>query len=173
MIDWHSLFYDALIYGIGLSLVLTTITVVSGLIAPDMWVSKYPPDIQQRYGPMSLRAARLRPYVAVLVFMAALLIPTLGLFALHNEVGEVSFILAFAFSSVTLLVFNTFDLILLDWLLFCTVQPKLMVLPGTEGMPGYRDYRFHFIGFLKGLIFCVVGGLVIALLWVIVQRLIF
>ena len=99
--------------------------------------------------------------------------PHLGLFALQNEVGEVSFILAFAFSSVTLLVFNTFDLILLDRLLFCTVQPKLMVLPGTEGMPGYRDYRFHFIGFLKGLIFCVVGGLVIALLWVVVQRLTF
>ena len=61
MIDWHSLFYDALIYGIGLSFVLTTITVVSGLIAPDMWVSKYPPDIQQRYGPMSLRQRACAP----------------------------------------------------------------------------------------------------------------
>jgi hypothetical protein len=149
------------------------ITTVSGLIAPDMWVSKYPPDIQQKYGPMSPRSARLRPYVAVLVFMTALLVPLLGLFALRAAVGEVPFILAFAFSSVTLLVFNLFDLLLLDWLLFCTVQPKLMVLPGTQGMPGYKDYRFHFIGFLKGLIFCVVGGFVIALLWVVVQRLTF
>ncbi len=32
----------------------------------------------------------------------------------------------------------------------------MMVLPGTEGMAGYRDYRFHFIGFLKGLGFCAV-----------------
>ena len=147
------------------------ITTVSGLIAPDMWVSKYPPDIQQKYGPMSPRSARLRPYVAVLVFMTALLVPLLGLFALRAAVGEVPFILAFAFSSVTLLVFNLFDLLLLDWLLFCTVQPKLMVLPGTQGMPGYKDYRFHFIGFLKGLIFCVVGSLFIALLWVVIQRL--
>jgi len=147
------------------------ITTVSGLIAPDMWVSKYPPDIQQKYGPMSPRSARLRPYIAVLVFMTALLVPLLGLFALRAAVGEVSFIVAFAFSSVTLLVFNLFDLLLLDWLLFCTVQPKLMVLPGTQGMPGYKDYRFHFIGFLKGLIFCVVGSLFIALLWVVIQRL--
>jgi hypothetical protein len=173
MTDWQTLFYSALIYGIGLSLVLTTITVVSGVIAPDMWVSKYPPDIQQRYGPMSPRAARLRPNIAVLVFMAALLVPILGLFHLHAEVGEVTFLLAFAFSSGMLLVFNTFDLIVLDWLLFCTVQPKLMVLPGTQGMPGYRDYRFHFIGFLKGLIFCAAGGLFIAFLWVVIQRLIF
>jgi hypothetical protein len=46
-----------------------------------------------------------------------------------------------------------------------------MVLPGTEGMAGYRDYRFHFIGFLKGLGFCVVGGLVISVLWILVQAL--
>ena len=120
---------------------------------------------------MSLRAARLRPYIAVLVFMTALVVPILGLFALHAEVGEVSFLLALAFSSLTLLVFNIFDLIILDWLLFCTIQPRLMVLPGTEGMPGYRDYRFHFIGFLKGLGFCAVGALLIAVLWMVAQRL--
>jgi hypothetical protein len=171
--DLQFLLNYALIFGIGLTLLLTTITTVSGVIAPDMWVSKYPPDIQQRYGPMSARAARLRPYVALLVFAAALLVPLLGLFALRAEVGEVPFILAFAFSSGTLLVFNTFDLLILDWLFFCTLQPRLMALPGTEGMPGYRDYRFHFIGFLKGLIFCATGGLVIALLWVVVQRLTF
>jgi hypothetical protein len=169
--DWPSLFNNALIYGIGLSLVLTTIMIVSGVIAPDMWVGKYPPDIRQRYGPMSLRAARLRPYIAVSFFMAVLVVPILGLFALRAEVDDVPFNLAFAFSSVALLVFNTFDLIVLDWLFFCTIQPRPMVLPGTEGMPGYHDYRFHFIGFLKGLIFCAVGGLFIALLWVVVQRL--
>ncbi|MDW6058501.1 hypothetical protein SAZ11_11010 [Streptomyces sp. FXJ1.4098] len=31
----------------------------------------------------------------------------------------------------------------LDWRLFCRVQPRFMVLPGTEGMPEYRDYAFH------------------------------
>ncbi|NLF12175.1 MAG: hypothetical protein GX597_10355, partial [Anaerolineaceae bacterium] len=40
-----------------------------------------------------------------------------------------------------------------------------IVLPGTEGMAGYRDYRFHFVGFLKGLGFCLVGAVVIAGLW--------
>ena len=41
----------------------------------------------------------------------------------------------------------------------------------TEGMPGYRDYRFHFIGFLKGLGFCAVGALLIAVLWMVAQGL--
>jgi len=169
--NWLSLINHALIYGIGLSLVLTTITVVSGIIAPDMWVSKYPPDIRQKYGPMSVRAARLRPYIAVLFFITVLVVPLLGLFTLRARVNDVPFILAFAFSGIVLLVFNTFDLIVLDWLFFCTLQPRPMVLPGTQGMPGYNDYRFHFIGFLKGLSFCAAGGLFIALLWVVVQRL--
>jgi hypothetical protein len=48
----------------------------------------------------------------------------------------------------------------------------MMVLPGTQGMAGYRDYRFHFVGFLKGLGFCLFGGLVIAALWAGVQALV-
>jgi hypothetical protein len=47
-----------------------------------------------------------------------------------------------------------------------------MVLPGTEGMTAYRNYRFHAIGFLKGLGFTLVASLIIAGLWTIIQRLI-
>ena len=171
MSDWSLLLKNALLYGLGLSLVLTTIMIVSGAVALDMYVSDYPPDIRQRYGPMSPRAARLRPYIASLFFIAVLVIPIFGLFALRARVDNVPFIPAFAFSAVALLVFNTFDLIILDWLFFCTIQPRSMVLPGTEGMPGYRDYRFHFIGFLKGLAFCTVGALIIAVVWMAAQGL--
>jgi hypothetical protein len=55
-----------------LSIVLTTIAIISGAIAPDMWVGDYPPDIRERFGPMSPRAARIRPYVAVLFFIPIL-----------------------------------------------------------------------------------------------------
>jgi hypothetical protein len=143
--------------------------VISGTIALDMFVGDYPPDIQQKYGPMSARAARLRPYIAALFFITVLVIPMIGLLGLHAEINSVSFLLALVFSGVVLLVFNTFDLIILDWLFFCTIQPRAMVLPGTEGMAGYRDYRFHFTGFLKGLGFSLAGGLLIAVLWMVLQ----
>jgi hypothetical protein len=169
--DWSLLLQGAFLYGLGLSLVLTAMMVVSGAVALDMFVGDYPPDIRQKYGPMSPRAARLRPFVAALFFIAVLIIPLLGLNALRLQVGNIPFIPAFAFSAVALLVFNIYDLIILDWLFFCTIQPRSMVLPGTEGMPGYRDYRFHFIGFLKGLGFCTAGSLVIAALWLAVQGL--
>jgi hypothetical protein len=96
-------------------------------------------------------------------------VPVFGLFALKGRVATVSFLPALAFSGLALLVFNVFDLLILDWILFCTIRPRWLVLPGTEGMAGYGDYRFHFIGFLKGLGFVAVGALVISTLWVAIQ----
>jgi hypothetical protein len=101
--------------------------------------------------------------------MTVLVIPMIGLFALHAEINSVPFLPALLFSGIVLLVFNTFDLIILDWLIFCTIRPRAMVLPGTEGLTGYRDYRFHFIGFLKGLGFSLVGSLLITFLWMVLQ----
>ena len=171
MFDWYIVLRDALIYGLVLSLALTTLMVISGAIALDMFVNKYPPDIKQKYGPMSPRAARLRPFIAALLFITILVIPMIGLFALHAEIKSVSFLSALVFSGIALFVFNTFDLIILDWLFFCTIRPRTMILPGTEGMAGYRNYRFHFIGFLKGLGFTLVGSLLIAVLWMVLLRL--
>jgi hypothetical protein len=166
---WTEILNAALLYGLGLCLVLTTIAVVSGAAALDMWVGDYPPDIRQKYGPMSPRAARLRPFVAVAFFLAILAILFLGLAALQSRLGRVPFVMAFVFTWGALLVFNVFDLLVLDWLFFCTIQPRAMVLPGTEGMPGYRDYRFHLVGFLKGLGFTVAAGVIVAAAWTGVQ----
>jgi hypothetical protein len=165
MANWPLLIDFALVYGITLSVILVAMMITSGLIAPDMWVGDYPLDIKNKYGPMSAKAARLRPYFAVLFFGATIATPLIGLFALRTSVGQISLLPAFVFSFIVVLIFNVFDLLILDWLFFCTIQPRIMVLPGTEGMAGYRDYRFHFIGFLKGLGFCTAGSIVIALLW--------
>jgi hypothetical protein len=154
-----------------LSLVLVIIMLISGLVALDMWVGDYPPDIREKYGPMSARASRLRPYFAAAVFLAVLVLPLLGLASLRQAIGPIAFLPALVFGTLAVFVFNLFDLLVLDWLFFCTIQPRAMLLPGTQGMAGYRDYRFHFIGFIKGLGFCLVGGFVIAGLWLGMQEL--
>jgi len=69
------------------------------------------------------------------------------------------------------MVFNVFDLLVLDWLLFCTIQPRFMALPGTEGMAAYGDYGFHAVGFLKGTVFSLVAGSLTAGLWMGAQSL--
>lgn len=167
MIDWPFVLRAALINGLILSLALTMLVTAAGSVVIDMFVDKYPAEIRARYGPMSPRAARLRPFIAAVLLAITALVPLFGLVALQTHVTPLSFSAAFAFGSISLLTWNTFDLIVLDWLFFCTVRPRSMTLPGTAGMAAYRDYRFHFVGFLKGLGFCAVGGLLIAVLWVV------
>ncbi len=171
MPGWPELITAAIINGALLSLTLVLIMVISGAIALDMWVGDYPPDIRDKYGPMSAKARRARPFFGAAFFLAVVAIPLFGLAALRNDFGPFGFLPAFVFGGAAVFIFNLFDLLVLDWVLFCTVQPRMMVLPGTEGMAGYRDYRFHFIGFLKGLGFCLFGGLVIGGLWTGVQAL--
>jgi len=57
--------------------------------------------------------------------------------------------------------FNLVDWLLLDWPLVYW-QPRLVVLPGTEGLAGYTDYRFHFRGFLIGIPVVLAGSALMA-----------
>jgi hypothetical protein len=35
------------------------------------------------------------------------------------------------------------DLFVCDYLIFCTITPRFVVIPGTEGNPGYKDKSVH------------------------------
>jgi len=79
--------------------------------------------------------------------------------------GELSFLTAFASSALIAFFFAVWDLLILDWLIFVTIQPDFIVIPGTEGLAGYKDYWFHFeVSFLGWTqwISILVAGLVLA-----------
>lgn len=93
-------------------------------------------------------------------FLALLLAYPLAL-ALHDTlVLNRSFIDTFSTVIILMMSFNLFDLLIIDWLIFCTITPRFMVIPGTEGHPGYRNYRFHARAFAKGTVFTIVASLV-------------
>lgn len=149
-----------LLYGLVLSLGLLVVMGLSLALAPDMWVGDYPPDIRERYGEMSERGKRHRPLIAVLFF--GLVIGVLVLALTRIPASPLSFGDWFVVAFVVLMTFNIFDLLILDGLMVL-IQPSFMVLPGTEGMAGYRDFAFHARGALIGTVLSVVGGAVAAL----------
>ena len=71
-----------------------------------------------------------------------------------NETFLIAFGVAF--------LFNLVDWLILDWLIFCTITPGFAVVPGTDGMAGYKNYAMHFRGFVAGSVFSTVLGLLIA-----------
>lgn len=77
----------------------------------------------------------------------------LTIFAVWQYIGkDFSFWEIFFHLWLVSMSWNFVDLIIVDWLLICILSVKYFVLPGTEQCPSNRNYRFHFIGFLKGFV---------------------
>jgi hypothetical protein len=154
---------NGVIWGVILSLVLTVLLFGVGLTNPEMMLNDYPPDIQAKYGPMSEKSKKQKTLFAIALVLAVIGILVASVLQLaHASGGEPGFVPVFVSTFVAVFTFNLFDLIVLDFLLFVYLQPKFIVLPGTEGMAGYRDYGFHFRGFLIGTVISVIASLVTA-----------
>ncbi|PID66034.1 MAG: hypothetical protein CR975_05005 [Gammaproteobacteria bacterium] len=71
---------------------------------------------------------------------------------IHYSKQNVSFFDLFAHLWIICITWNIVDLLIVDWLFICTLSLKFFMLPGTENYPGNKNYKFHFVGFLKGFI---------------------
>lgn len=150
-----------LVWGTVFGVVFSIAMLIIGRINAEMILNDYPPDIRAKYGPMDEHTRR-QANIATLPLLASLsLIVILGLGQLRSVTGELEFLNTFIFTTLIFQVWNLLDLVLLDWFLLMTLRPRFMILPGTEGMAGYRDYGFHFRKFLNGIVFTLVLGLIV------------
>jgi hypothetical protein len=163
MADYSIAIQTGFLYGIVFSLLFSALLLVMVKINPEMMLNDYPPDIKARYGPASEKTQQQRKPFVILFLLIVFGVPLLSIQRFDLMTGGVpTFLDVFVIIFTLFLVFNIVDLLILDWLIFCTITPKFIVLPGTEGMAGYKDYGFHFRGFLKGTIICLVSALVFA-----------
>lgn len=141
----------AVVSGLILSLYLGTAFVALSRLNPEMWLGDYPPDIQDRFGPMSGKARRQRLWLGLPVLLVAVVfVLAASVHLIRSGDGSPGYAVLYAHTFVVLMTFNVVDLVVIDWLLFVRIRPGFVVLPGTEGAAGYDDDRFHWIAFLKG-----------------------
>lgn len=159
----------SLIFGLLLSIEMVVLFILVAWINPEAWLKDYPPDIQEIHGRMSPEAERIRRMAGLPVFLILGITLVAGLVVLSQQLGGLSFWQAFGSLFLMLAVFNLVDLLVLDWLIFNTIQPKRIVLSGTEGAAGYKDYAFHVRQGLKGLAGSLVAALLLAEIAVVVQ----
>jgi hypothetical protein len=153
-----------LVDGTIMNVLLTIVVYGSIYVNPLMWVSDYPPDIQEAVGPVDVPIGQ-KLVVGVLLLCIVVGVPLYSNAKLRRQnAGRLSFPAAFANSALIAFFFAVWDLLILDWLVFVTIQPDFIVIPGTEGMSGYKDYWFHFeVSFLGWTqwISILVAGLVL------------
>ncbi len=112
-----------------------------------LWIQDYPPEIQAVVGE-SFVAPVYGSVIFGLIFIGivfgGLLISN---HLLKKELGNrFSFSTSFVHTFILFWIINAADVFILDWLIFVTIQPDFVILPGTEGMAEYKDYYFHFKG---------------------------
>ncbi len=144
--------------------VLASLFVLIGLrINLRLFLQDYPKDIQKVVPPKTPSEQRISLMISIPFLILLLAVPSVSSWDLKQlDPRRITFLALFLNAFGIAFIFNLVDLLLLDWLLVCTITPKFVVIPGTEGMAAYKDYAFHFRGFLIGVFVSAVAGLIIA-----------
>ncbi len=104
------------------------------------------------------RNARIFSGIGSIIIFGALIL--FGLLRFRAE--RAGFITLFRFLFIIAMSWNVIDLLVMDWLLVCTVRPAWLIIPGTENCSSYSDYGYHFRGFLIGCIYTTLMALIFA-----------
>ncbi len=152
-----------IVHGAFLSLVASAFIAITLRINPRIWLQDYPQDIQDRVPPKTAQERRISLLLGIPFLIVLLAVPFASTLTLkYQRGGAVPFLLLFANGFGVSFIFNLVDWLILDWLMLCTITPPFVVIPGTEGASGYKNYAFHFRGFLVGTIFSAIVGAVVA-----------
>ncbi len=146
---------------IGLSIVI----IGSLRFNPRLWLQDYPPEIKALVEPITPTEKRQQRMVSVLFLAVPIAVLFFSIMRLHAENnGNPSFLTLFLNIYGVLMIFNLFDLLILDYLLLTIIKPRFAIIPGSEGVDeqSLHLYRFHFVGFLKGCIILAVVSVVVA-----------
>ncbi|WP_026499133.1 hypothetical protein [Butyrivibrio sp. WCD2001] len=74
--------------------------------------------------------------------------------------AQTPFLMVLIYIFILGMTWNAIDLLVMDWILVCLITPKIVVIEGTEGCKGYKDYMFHFKGFLIGCVYTAIMAIV-------------
>jgi hypothetical protein len=131
---------------------------------PRIALSDYPPDVQAAVPPRTRQELRLGILFSLPLLALVIIIPLSSTWLIWQAAGSIDFGTAFItiFGVLSLPFF--FDLLVLDILMFSLWTPRFVVIPGTEGMAGYKDYMLHVKGHLRGLLIMAVFAALLALI---------
>jgi len=148
----------------GLYVALATIFLLFLVIQnPRLMLQDYPPAIKEIVPSKTEQEKRLSTWLGMPFILVLFIFPIYATFVFQDLTGgDLGFLSLWLYAFGIAFAFNLWDWLVLDWLVFCTITPKRFVILGSEGHPAYKDYFFHFRGFLIGTVFSAIMGLVTA-----------
>ncbi len=162
-----------LLDGLILGTVFTVLAVGFLRLDARLWLEDYPPDIQAAAGSVGEAPLALRMGAATVLLGAMLGGIVYSNWLMGREHGWAPrFKSVFIHTLVLFWIVNIIDVLIVDWLVFVTIQPPWVVLPGTSGLAGYDDYWFHLDAsllslqpWLGSIVLAVLIGLALPRFW--------
>lgn len=151
----------ALVHGLIWSLMWGCMVTVTEIKWPHVFLHDYPKELQEviKLPPFTnKKSAYLFESISLLLIAAFIFWSAINTY----KDATVDYWTIFLHVFVICMSWNVFDLVVMDWLIFCTLKPGFIVLPGSEGHKAYSDYKFHFFGFIKGCGIMTAGSILIA-----------
>jgi len=145
--------------GFMLSILFLAILIPSLAYNPRIWLQDYPKDIQRLVEPKSKTEEKQFILIGSIVMLLTLT-PLISSIVLDGN--QITFWTTFIQFYLIFTMVSLTDLIILDWLIFCIITPAFIIIPGTQGARGYKNFRFHFTGFFKGAIIYGAFSLILA-----------
>lgn len=154
-----------ILHGLILSAVASIFIIFTLRISPRIWLQDYPPDVQAKVPPKTKNERYLSLALGIPFLLLLVAVPLISTLTLKNQhQGGVPFLSLALHAFGVGFIFNLIDWLVLDWLFFCTITPDFVVIPGSEGSKGYKNYRYHIRGFLIGTVFSAAAGLIIGVI---------
>ena len=154
-----------LIDGSILTAIVAPLIVLALLINPRMALSDYPEDVKAAVPPRTKKELGQGILLGLPFLVVLIAIPLYSAWRVkqHNE-DVLTYWMALVTIFGVLLIPFLFVLIVLDILMFSMWTPKFLVIPGTEGMPGYKDYGMHLKAHARGSVMLIVFSALLALI---------
>lgn len=152
-------------YGLIICAIGFIIIIGSQIINARYWLDCYPKSIQQLVEPQTKREKVTKLIIGTPFLFALFVFPEFAIIEYVSTINYTpSFMQILTVAFCTLLIFNLFDLIILDWLIFCYITPSYQIIEGSENkINEYKNYAFHFQGFIKGLFFGLGYSIILSL----------
>ena len=133
-----------LVDGSVLTLLVASVAVITLYLNPRIALSDYPQDVRAAVPPRTRKELGQGILIALILLPAVIAIPLHSTHLIKQQnSGTIAYWMAFVTIFGEYFLVSLFDLVVLDILMFYTWTPRFVVIPGTAGMPGYKDWHPH------------------------------
>lgn len=163
MLDVTKILVDGSLFALIFSVIIVGVVIYN----PRLMLNPgdIPADILAAVPPKTKEEHRQALWLGIPFILVLVVLPVYSAYSFALQNPQAGYWTLFLHTFFVALIPNLVDLVILDWLVFCTITPSVFVYPGTEGFAGYKDYGFHLRAHVRAfpvqvVVVAVLAGLV-------------